>query len=145
MDRSSRLERGLWGLPSAQEVGSDLIVQMLDPGSHISTMECQQYFWGSESHLRKSGFHLDIKISQKELELQSLKIKNLDYSSCSVSLRIGNLKGSKLARAENLISFISKLTKKYRANLVLGESNSEDQIELNGKTISVKSIFGASG
>jgi hypothetical protein len=26
MDRSTRLEQGLWGLPSAKEVGSDIIV-----------------------------------------------------------------------------------------------------------------------
>lgn len=36
-----RVEQGLWSLPGAKELGGDLIVQMMEPGDEILTLECQ--------------------------------------------------------------------------------------------------------
>lgn len=40
LSHKKRAEQGLWGLPDALEVGRDIMVQMMDPGDIIQTMDC---------------------------------------------------------------------------------------------------------
>ena len=39
MPSLDKIQRGLWGLPQADDVARDLIVHMLEPGDPVSLME----------------------------------------------------------------------------------------------------------